>query len=166
MSKLTIRYTNNSALKPVLTVDGKELKSEKHGKTTVYTYETDASSARVRVFNVLEASSPMFFLTSLLYFILSIFGIFDDYSDFKCRKVSFDASVSTVNDNELNLIGRGFSKSEKTEAIKSDCTGSIDVFENKFSVDKVALRRTRIMTAVRIVLFIACVVSLIAIIIK
>lgn len=56
MSKLTIRYTNNSALKPVLTVDGKELKGEKHGKTTVYTYETDASSARVRV---LTFSKPL-----------------------------------------------------------------------------------------------------------
>lgn len=32
MSKLTIRYANNSAIKPVLTVDGKEIKGEKHGK--------------------------------------------------------------------------------------------------------------------------------------
>ena len=93
MSKLTIRYANNSAIKPVLTVDGKEIKGEKHGKTTVFTYETDSSSARVRVFNVLEASSPMFFLTSLLFFVLCVFGIFGDYSDFKCRKFNFYASV-------------------------------------------------------------------------
>lgn len=166
MSKLTIRYANNSAIKPVLTVDGKEIKGEKHGKTTVFTYETDSSSARVRVFNVLEASSPMFFLTSLLFFVLSVFGIFDDYSDFKCRKVNFDASVSTVSDCDLSLTGRGFSKSEKTEAIKTECTGSIDVFDNKFSVDKVALRRTRIMTAVRVVLFLACIVAIIAMIVK
>ena len=162
MSKLTIRYTNNSALRPILTVDGKEIKGTKNGKTTVYNYETDASSARVRVSNVLEASSPTFFLTSILYFIISVFGIFDDYSDFKCRKVSFDASVSTVSDCELSLIGRGFSKVETTEAIKSECTGSMDVYENKFFVDKVALRRTRIMTAVRVVLFFACVAAIIA----
>ena len=154
MSKLTIRYSNNGHINPALTVDGKELKGEKRGKETVYVYETNEPSARVRVFNVLEASSPLYFLTSILYFLLSVFGIFDDRSDKKCRRISFDASVSTVSDSELKLTARGFSKSEQTEAIKTECTGSLDVYENKFFVDKTALRRTHITTAVRVVLFI------------
>lgn len=155
MSKLTIRYSNNGKIKPVLTVDGKELKGTKKGRDTVFEYETTASAARIRVYNVLEASSPLYFLTTVLYFILSVFGIFDDYSDYKCRKISFDASVSTLTDSEIKLTARGFSNSEKVEAIKTECSTSADVYENKFYVDKAALKRTKIATAMRVVLFVA-----------
>ncbi len=160
MNVLKVTISNSSPLRPVVTIDGKEIKGEKTGggNERVYSYATENASARVRIFNVLEASSPLYYLMSLLAFVLSLFGIFDSYADFKCRRIIFDATVSVSGAAELKLTPKRQTKSDG-EAFKYVGTQAVSVDRNETFIDKPAKRRTVFMTFVRIILFVGAIIG-------
>lgn len=158
MNRLIIRYAGYSANKALVTVDGQKLKYDKNGTCA---FETQKSAVTVRVFNVLEASRRTYYLWSLLYFFISFFGIFDSYRDYSCRTVDAEFIVRISGETRLTIRNRAFNKKGESEAVTVECDGDYETVRNVQRVDVAAKRRTRIMTAVRIVLFIG-VIALVA----
>lgn len=155
MNRLIVKYAGYSVNKAYVAVDGQTLKFGKNGECA---FETEKSAVTVSVFNVLEAASASYYLWSILYFFISIFGIFDSYRDFKCRKIEAEFIVRLSGETRVTVRNRAFNKKGESEAVSIECDCGYEVVKNTQYIDKPAKRRTRIMTAVRIVLFIGVIV--------
>lgn len=158
MNRLIVKYAGYSTNKAYVAVDGQTLKFDKKGECA---FETEKPAVTVRVFNVLEASRRTYYLWSLLYFFISFFGIFDNYRDYSCRTVDAEFIVRISGETRLTIRNRAFNKKGESEAVTVECDGDYETVRNVQRVDVAAKRRTRIMTAVRIVLFIG-VIALVA----
>lgn len=69
--------------------------------------------------------------------------------------------VRVSGETRLTIRNRAFNKKGESEAVTVECDGDYETVRNVQRVDVAAKRRTRIMTAVRIVLFIG-VIALVA----
>lgn len=155
MNRLVLKYAGYSAGKAHVSVDGQIVKFDKKGECA---FETEKQAVTVRVFNVLEAASPSYYLWSLLYFFVSFFGIFDSYRDFKCRRIEAEFIVRLSGETRVTMRNRAFNKKGESEAVSIECDGGCEVVKNAQFVDKAARRRTLVMTAVRMLLFVGAVV--------
>ena len=151
MNRLIVKYAGYSSNKAYVAADGQMLKFGKNGECA---FETEKSAVTVSVFNVLEAASPSYYLWSILYFFVSIFGIFDSYRDFKCRRLEAEFIVRLSGENKITIRNRAFKKKGESEAVSVEYDGGCETVKNSQFIDKAARRRTLIMTAVRVALFI------------
>lgn len=104
MSLLTIKVRSLKKYAVQVSVDGRRVKgkSDKTGNM-IYTYHTDEDRAKVEIFNVNELSSSLWWLWSIFYFFISVFGIFDpgygnNFFDVRCN-----FSVDTTRDANLQV---------------------------------------------------------------
>ena len=104
MSVLTIKLRSLKKYAVQVVVDGHPVKgkSDKTGNM-IYTYHTDEDKAEVKIFNVNELASPLWWLWSIFYFFISVFGIFDpgygnNFFDIRCNFL-----VDTTRDANLQV---------------------------------------------------------------
>ena len=150
MNRLILKYAGYRTRQAYVAVDGQVVKFDKKGECA---FETEKQAVMVRVFSVLEAASPSYYLWSLLYFFVSFFGIFDSYRDFKCRRLEAEFIVRLSGETRVTMRNRAFNKKGESEAVSIECDGGCEVVKNTQFVDKAARRRTLVMTAVRTILF-------------
>lgn len=160
MNRLIVKYAGYSTNKAYVAVDGQTLKFDKKGECA---FETEKPAVTVSVFNVLEAASPSYYLWSILYFFVSVFGIFDSYRDFKCRRIEAEFIVRLSGENRITLRNRAFNKKGESEGVSVECDCDCETVRNSQFTDKAARRRTLIMTAVRIAMFIGIIALIIVI---
>lgn len=104
MSVLNIKVRSLKKYAVQVLVDGRRVKgkSDKTGNM-VYTYHTDNAETKVEIFNVNELSSPLWWLWSIFYFFISVFGIFDSGYGNNFFDVRCNFSVDTTSDANLQV---------------------------------------------------------------
>lgn len=162
MKNVNLILRGMDAKNAVIFVDDKAVKTKRNnfgGQTA--TVQTENNSVRVRVESVLELQNPMWFLTNILFFLISCFGIFDIRPSKNFTVVEYDATIS-LSDGENNIaLTLDLNKAPKVLA-ESAC--QIEENQNKLEVDEKLKKRKKILTISKIFTFIISVVIILTIV--
>lgn len=130
------------------------------------THHTENNSVTLRVYTYLEIKGALWFFSSLLYFILGIFGIFDRIPNRKCRCVDFEMTVDLPSDvTKVTLRLMPFT-ADGGEAITVETDAPNTLSANTCFVDKTAIKRLKIMRAVKVILTLAVLALAVLIVLK
>ena len=160
MNTLHINLTGlRSNFRPYLVIDGKNIPYETN-TTGSYdaVYTTDKDSANILVYKYLEIRGKLWWLMSLLFFFVSVFGIFDSRYDKKCIVAHLEYNVRLQGENHMQLAF--YPPHDKLRA--ADAAGDFPAFEEKqniFYIDKIAKKRQRIMLAVKLLIWVALIAT-------
>ncbi|MGN0796898.1 MAG: hypothetical protein ACI4M5_01695 [Christensenellales bacterium] len=162
MSLLTIKVRSLKKYAVQVSVNGRSLKgkSDKTGNM-IYTYHADEDKTKVEIFNVNELASPTWWLWSIFYFFISVFGIFDsgygnNYFDVRCSFV-----VDTTRDANLQVkIGISDNGTRRNVWQCDTCVTPID---NEFSKNERLQRRIKSNKILKVFLWIVTIAIAVAI---
>ena len=154
LNTLNLKISGGTSLKPTIYVDGKILKYKKDnfGNLTT-TYTTEKSSVLVEIKKLYDINGTLWFLTSLFFFIISIFGIFDLKPDKRCISIVASIKVNITNNSSLKIRFKPRNQTEKAfELEPTDCEVAEETNNNYF-IDTVAKKRYKVMRIVKIFLW-------------
>lgn len=114
------------------------------------TIQSENSTIHLRVETILELQNPMWFLWNILFFIISIFGLFDVRTNKGCTVVTYDATIP-LSDGE-NKLDLAIDPSKNT-TILAQTTCQIDEHQNTLGIDPVLRKRKKILTISKIITF-------------
>lgn len=160
MSKLNIKTRGSSSLRPIILFDGKEgsVKRNQFGNAT-HTADISSSYAEIRIYNIITESSPLWFLVSLFFFIISAFGIFDVKENRKCFAIDATIKVKLNGDANLELTYLPLGDGTPALEVNGDCDFTVE--NNIYRIDEVAKKRRKIMLFVKIALWIGLAVAVV-----
>ncbi len=162
MSLLNIKVRSLKKYAIQVAVDGRPIKgkSDKTGNM-IYTYGTDNAETKVEIFNVNELTSQLWWLWSIFYFFIGVFGIFDpgygnNFFDVRCN-----FSVDTTRDANLQVkIGVS---DNGTRSNVWQCDTCATPVENEFSKNELLQKRIKSNKILKVFLWIATIAIVVAI---
>ncbi len=158
MNTLSIKVVNPSANNSFINIDGKPVKMKRgENGTGIITYQTENSSVHLSVKTFMEIKGKFWWLTSILYFIVSIFGLFDVRSNRKCRAITYEAELTLTNGDNCTMRLMRWKKGEPAVTLTDI---EKDEKENLCFIDEVALRRKKIMLFVKLALTVVLLTTL------
>ena len=148
MNTLKLRVINGSSTETVFKIDGKEVipKRGKNGASEI-TYQTDKSSVKLSVQTYLDLRVKGWFLRSLFFFLISVFGIFDKRGNGKSRALSYEGEIPVTGETKATVRVLRFRENEKGLAI--DGVESAET-ENRWYVDGVVKKRGKVVVVAKI----------------
>lgn len=164
MKELNLKLTGlNKKFNPRVIVDGEEIKVKRNDFGAYEgSFKTEKEEVSVEVYRVSELSGKLWFLYSMITFIISIFGIFEPLYDRKCialdckyRIKLSEQTVFKINFAPLNIQGK---------ASTAEANGEYVEEKNSYFVDKKLKRRWRLLLALKILIWLVAIVVAIVLI--
>ena len=147
-----------------LVVDEKVVKlKKKDGNTRYAVVETEKSKVDVAMYKAHHYVGKHWFWWQLLYFFVSVFGIFDIKQDKSCSVVDCRFRLNLTQDTTKAYISICDVKEDKFAII--DTIAEIQEFSNKKYIDYVGVKRRNILKWIKIVIFLGCLIAGIAVLI-
>lgn len=140
-------------------LDGKPVKLEgKDYLNRTATYQTESDVVEVTVKKVSEIGGKLWFLWAILFFFISVFGIFNPHYDKRYQTINYTQKFKLSGNNSIRLEINRFGNGLPAITCTNDCPAYKEV-ENAFGIDAVAKKRFKILTAVEVLIWIAAVVG-------
>ena len=151
MKQLNIRIKMAFVPNGKITIDGEKVvfKRDSYGNYT-YTQMSDKNDCTIKIVNYLDINRKMWFLTNILCFLLSIFGLFDQRVSKNCVvrdcefKVKLDKEITNIDIN--TYIG-----TNKSGYATINCDGEYETISNNIYVDEVAKKRLKTLKIAKII---------------
>ena len=164
MGTLNIAITGAQRLPLRVTANGAPLRvaRSRHGNLTC-SLQTQEERVKIGIETIDELRSPLWFFASLFFFLISVFGIFDVRRPYdrkgRTLRVVFWVDIGGAPEKSVRFAALPFR--EGAQSFGADGTG-IAQEENVAATDAVLRRRARAMTAVKIVLWAALIIGIVA----
>lgn len=153
MKKLNLKIVLNNSLESICKVNGKNLNYKKNKFGCVETViENDNEYSEIVIYNFREINCKFWFILEILFYIVSIFGIFDVKRDKKARSLSVRIKVRMEEDNNLKIVFNQFK--DGGEAIRIDGDSTYEILDNRYYIDEEALKKFKILKIAKIFAFI------------
>lgn len=154
MNIVNLKVTGGIGLNPNVIVDNNpiKLKKNKYGSLDGE-YQTENNEIELRVCRYLELSSKLWLLMSIVFFIISIFGIFNPPYDKKCIQIDYLCKLKLKETNDVKIKISTQNVGEKAVELESDC--EIEEITNIFQIDKVVKKRLVIVRIIEVALWLA-----------
>ena len=151
MKNLNLKIQGGYELRPIVEIDGKVVayKRNKH-KNIEINHQTENSSVKLTLRNVLEIKGPYWWLVQMAFFILSCFGIFNPRLEKFCYNIHFCATLE-LSEGENDVLLKFNYLKDGARAIEFVSDNKIVEDENKYVVDSEAKKRKKILLASRLV---------------
>ncbi len=164
MRQLNLRIFGVNKFSPSVYIDGERINSKlnKHGNFEV-TYQTEKEQVEVTVRKHLEIANKGWFLWSVIYFIFSLFGLFDVKFDKHCIVMDCKYRVTMAENTKLKLK---VNLNSKDKCITAECDTSVEELEYNCYVDKKAKKRIKVTKILRVFAGIALIIGVIFLIMK
>ena len=161
MKKLNLKITGHPHLDTYFLVDGKSVKGKKNKFGNISKFvETDKNEVEIAIFNFDEMQGKLWFLTSFVFFIVSIFGLLDVRANKKCRLIDCKLKVKLdKEENDLNITYNQFENNGCAIHFESD--SAVEVISNRYYINEDVKKRVKIMKWVKIVTVIVAIIILI-----
>lgn len=140
MAKLELEIVGyNDALDNML-INGKKQKFT-NNKIGGRTCTIEADKAEVVVYRTHNYIGKYWFWWSLLFYFVSIFGIFDSKANFRCLVVDFRFNVKLEKDKKITLKIQNFEDGGKFAEIENE--EEVEILNNVQFIDKEAIKRKK-----------------------
>lgn len=163
MKKLNLKIASNLNIDAYFLVDGKSVKGKKNKfGSVVKCLETDKEEVEISIFDFNEMQGKLWFLTSFIFFIVSLFGLLDirlnkNGKSIDCKlKVKLDKEI-----NDINIQYNKFEDNGSAVSFESDC--EIEVISNRYYVNEKLKKRFKIMKWLKIATVLIAIIALILI---
>ncbi len=105
MKELVIRLTGLQKIgEAEVYIDGAPARFEAASNGAVCKYQTEKDSVNIRVYRALNVGGVFWFITQLVFFLITLFGLFDIHARERGLVIDFEARVDLgVQANELTL---------------------------------------------------------------
>lgn len=159
MAKLELEIVGYNKALETMTINGKSVKlKKKDGGSRVCTYETDQKEAKIRIYKGHYYTGKNWFWWNLLYYIVSIFGLFDVRLDKKCQVIDSRLNVKLLEPvTKIKIKLCNFAEGGKFVEVEDDMFVEEEV--NVQYMDKEAQKRHKKMRKTKIWLTIAILVA-------
>ena len=157
MNKLNMKINGVNTRGLDIKIDDKKvnLLKNKFGNKAVI-YETENPTVNIKIEKYLEINSKAWLLWQMLFFFLSVFGIFDFKLDKKCVIIDCEFEVKLEEITTLNISMNYVRSLEK--ALKVDSNADIKEIKNVAYVDEQAKKRMKVLKITKICTFAALLV--------
>ena len=158
MKKLSVKITGVPKKVHLYTlVDGQMIKLKKN-QFGAYEgeFETEKENVAVEVFRSLELLGKLWWLYSLITFIVSVLGIFEPWYDRKCIALECKCVVTLSEVSEMKINFNPLSKSGK--AVVVEANSDVIEIKNAYYVDKKAKLRWRLLLAFKVVVWVVAII--------
>lgn len=167
MKELRLEIKGAKKLDLNVEIDGKIVKLKKNSSSGLYegTFSTEKDTVDMKVYRYLELNSPLWFLTAIFYFLVSIFGIFDSRKEKSCIvldchfEIKLDKDITNLElwTNPLKTQGRAFELSKECD---------VKEIKNEYYFDAKAKKKIKWLRLVKFILFVGIVIGLVFLIQK
>lgn len=165
MNKITFRLTDKSTIDNEILINGKsvEFKKNKFGN---YEYEATTlnDSVNIKIYSLNELKHKMWFLMSMIFFVISGFGLFDWNFKKKYRVLEYEADISIKETNFVDIKIAKYVSGTKAVTLTTICENNEKV--NIFQDDPILKKRSRILLWTRLAIWIVALVIIAIIFIK
>lgn len=154
MNTLKISFVFSYFENPLVYIDDKLISPKRNnfGNYT-YTLKTDSDKVNLKIINVHELDSKLWFILSYLFFLISFLGIFDKRLDKSCKKFQYESTINLIENSELTIeLPRSYKFS--TETIISKGNVNEDVITNNFYIDNKLKQKIKILKIAKILTWI------------
>lgn len=144
----------SSKVVPNIYVDGKSVQAKKNEFGSYeLDLQTEQSTMEIAFSRELELKSKLWWLYSLISFIISIFGILEPLYDRKCITIDCVFKFNLEDTNDIKIKFNTLQKSGR--AVEIETTLKYDEIKNEYEVDKIAKRRWIIMLVFKLIVWVA-----------
>lgn len=163
MKELEIKLTGQQNLGEItINIDDKPVQFKKNNfGNLVCKYQTENDKVNIKIARMLDVGGVLWFITQLLFFVISIFGILDIHHKQKCFVIDFEADVELKEESKILLQLNTPREDDKAISIETDL--SVQEITNKVFVDKKAKKTLKILTISKIILALAIIGAIIAV---
>lgn len=157
MNKIALKLTGNKAGMAVH-IDGKPLVAKKNNfKNSAVEYVTEKEKVKIEVFRYADVGGVGWFLLQLVFFLVSIFGIFDVRRRERCVMPFFAIEAELAETNALTLKPNPPRAGQRAFEIETDAR--VNEIVNEYYFDEKAKKTLKALLAVKIVLAIAVIAA-------
>lgn len=145
MNSFNLKINGFNNLMPIIEIDGEEvkLKKNKYGNQ-IATISSNYNSVQINIYTPIhELNRNNWFFMSMLFFIISIFGIFDKRYNKKFYTLSYEGYLNFNNGETITLKFNNLKSGKK--AITCDSIGFEDNYTNAYTIDQNAKRHYKIL---------------------
>ncbi len=164
MSVVNLKVKSVSGVNPVVCVDGKRVRFQKNsfGNMIARTEVKDGARLTVQVWDPIL--SPMWLLWEMLYFVISVLGIFDLAKDRIKRAIEFEAVLHPGESESQATVTVIRSGGDKSPAAELECNFEAEVLKNEYYGFDLIKKRRRIALLIKIAAWIVLVGTAIAVV--
>ena len=163
MNTLNLKILGAGKINPTINIDGKSVKFKKNEFGSYSTnFTTEKEQVEIVIYKYLEINGKLWFLMSILFFIISLFGLLDTRYDRKCVVVDCKFLVNLQEKTEMTIKVNSLTNEGK--AVECTCNTEFQEISNQYYVDKRAKKRLKILLAVKIILWLALMGTVIALV--
>lgn len=162
MKNVNLKIKGVGRLKPVVCVDGKQIKFKKNNFGSYEkSISTEKDKMEIVIYRYLEINGRLWWLISILQFLVSLFGILDTMKEKNCTIIDCKLVVdlNSAENRNIDLAINENAKNGKSVSITTEL--EVEEVTNRSYVDEKAKKRFKIMKFVKLFVFIAAVVGLI-----
>lgn len=140
MNNVNLKILGGASLNPTCLIDGDVVAMSKNSYGNLEgNFQTEKDGIQITIFRYLELNSRWWWLMSIVFFFISIFGLLNPPYDKKCIQIEYIATIKLKENNEINLKLNNVKREEKAISIDTIC--EVCEQENKIFVDKKAKKR-------------------------
>ena len=157
MNKLNMKINGVNTRGLDIKIDNKKVNliKNKFGNKAVI-YETENPTVNIKIKKYLEINSRAWFFWQMLFFFLSVFGIFDFKLDKTCMVIDCEYEVKLEEITTLNISMNYVRSLEK--ALKVDSNADVNEIKNIAYVEEKAKKRIKILKVTKVCTVIALIV--------
>ena len=165
MKQLTLHLRGAGRINPTIMIDGQQAKAKKNkfGSLDV-NYTTEKDKVEVAIYRHLQLASPLWWLIEIFFYIFSLFGLLDTsrQKDNIVLDCKFLVDLTGQDNGEVNVAIR--LAKQDSEAIKIDSALPTETLSNVYYVDPKIKKRQTILKWIKLLIFIAVIVTLVLLI--
>ena len=160
MKKLNLKITNNTNLDAYFLINGKKPKFKKNQYGNyISVIETESDQVEIKIYEWNEYKSGLWLITSVIYFIVSIFGILDIKQDKRFRSIDCNFKIKLEDEeNNLKLTYNAFKDNDIAIVHEGDC--EVEVLNNKYYIDEQSKKRYKTVRLIKLFVMILAVIAI------
>lgn len=164
MAIVNIEFIEHRDFARNITIDGKfiKVKKNKEGKY-IHTFETTKEKCEVVIFKGHQYYGKNWVLWNLLFFIISVFGIFDGGLNKRCLVADCRLVISCERDTNVIIKGQSFVDGEKLVQVETEA--EVVEVANKQYCDKDAQKKHSKMKKIKLLTVFVCVILTVVLIV-
>lgn len=167
VNSLNLKISNTASFKPAIYVDGKILKYKKDNfGNLITTYNTNKNVVSIEIKKLYDINGPLWFLTSLFFFVISIFGIFDIKPNKRCISIVASFKINLTKSCSLKIGFKSRTQLEKAFELETTDCEIVEETGNNYFIDTTAKKRYKTMKIVKIVILVALLAVIAFVLIK
>ena len=160
MNELNLQIAKSSVItSPSVYIDGNAvpITRGKNSQRDVCSYSTDKDYVEIVVAKRYELEGKWWFLMSMLFFFISVLGIFDTRIGKRFYSVNYRARVYLKGNANLQMSFNMFREGERAIELKGDA--EIEELENQYGLNKTLRKRRRMLIWCKVLVWLAILIG-------